>query len=92
MTQHQFIGQHELEAFNAVLARHGWKPSDFEVQEDAFDPATAEVEAALGEVAVRCLKTQAVEAYRVGAGSDWVKEFENDLREGKMGNPMGASS
>ena len=92
MNQYQFIGQHELEAFNDVLARHGWKPGDFELQEDAFDPATAEVEAALGEVAVRCLKTQAVAAYRVGAGSDWVKEFEDDLQEGKMGDPTRASS
>ena len=85
MTQHHLISQRELSAFGDAVVRHGFKPNDFELQEDVFDPATAEVEAALGEVGVKCLTTQAVGAYRVGPGLDWVEDFENDLREGRMG-------
>ena len=85
MTQSRLLSQQELAAFAEVLARHGWTPDDFELQEGAFDPATAEVESALGEVGVRCLKTETVAAYRVGPGLDWVADFEVDLREGRMG-------
>ena len=90
MTPYKLIGPHELDAFNAALARHGWKSSDFELQEDAFDPATAEVEAALGEIGVKCLRTEAVTTYLVGTGLDWVTEFETDLRAGRLGHPPGA--
>ena len=86
MTQYQLLRQQELTAFGDALVRHGWKPSDFEIEESVFDPATAEVEAALGEVGVRCLSTQAVATYRVGPGLDWVAGFEDDLREGRMGS------
>jgi hypothetical protein len=92
MAQFQLLTQHELDAFSAALRRHGWKSSEFELEESAFDPATAEVEAALGEVGVRCLRTQAVVAYRLGTGSDWVAEFENDLQAGRMGDPKDAKS
>ena len=92
MTQYQLIRQQELTAFGDMLNRHGWEPSDFELQESVFDPATAEVEAALGEVGVRCLKTQAVAAYRVGPGLDWLADFENDLCEGRMGGHIEGQS
>jgi hypothetical protein len=85
MTTYRLIGPQQLAAFGDVLVKHGWKPSDFELQEDVFDPATAEVEAALGEVGVRCLKTQAVATYRLGTGLDWLANFEDDLRQGRMG-------
>jgi hypothetical protein len=90
MTPYKLIGPHELDGFTAVVTRHGWQSSDFELQEDVFDPATAEVEAALGEVGVQCLRTQAVTTYRVGTGLDWVAEFEADLRAGRLGEPPGA--
>jgi hypothetical protein len=85
MTTYELIDPHELAAFNDALRRHGWQPGDFELQEDVFDPATAEVEAARGEVGVRCRKTNAVAAYRIGPGTDWLNAFEDDLREGRMG-------
>ena len=79
-----FISADELARFNAAIAGHGRSPADFEMQEDVFDQARAEVEAALGEVGVKCLSTGAVEAYRVGPGLDWVADFDADLRAGKF--------
>ena len=90
MTTYRLIGPREFAAFSDALVRHGWQPTDFELQEDVFDPATAEVEAALGEVGVKCLKTDAVTVYRVGPGLDWLAEFENDLRKGRMGGSNAA--
>jgi hypothetical protein len=90
MTTYRLIGPRELAAFSDALVRHGWHLADFELQEDVFDPAAAEVEAALGEVGVKCLKTGAVTVYRVGPGLDWLAEFENDLREGRMGGSEAA--
>ena len=90
MAQYQLIRQQELTGYAEAIVRHGGEPSDFELQEDVFDPATAEVESALGEVAVKCLKTDAVATYRVGPGLDWVRDFEDDLREGRMGGRIGS--
>ena len=39
------INDRDLSAFAATVASNGWKTSDFELQEEAFDQATAEVEA-----------------------------------------------
>jgi len=50
-----------------------------------FDPAKAEVEAALGEIGIRCLQTEAVTVYRIGSGVDWLAEFEADLSQGRIG-------
>ncbi|HEV7915820.1 MAG TPA: hypothetical protein VGP22_18815 [Albitalea sp.] len=84
-TTYRLIGPHQVEAFEAALRRHGWQPADFELQEDVFDPAKAEVEAALGEIGIRCLKTEAVTVYRIGSGVDWLAEFESDLSHGRIG-------
>ena len=89
MALYQLIGEKELTTLAAAIKRNGWKESDFELQEDVFDPATAEVEAALGEVGIKCLKTQAVAVYRIGPGLDWVSDFIEDLRLGKFGRPSG---
>jgi len=88
MTTYRLIQPSELTAFNDALRSYGWQPGDFELQEDVFDPAKAEVEAALGEVGVRCLKTNAVAAYKLGPGTEWLSDFEDDLREGRMGDPQ----
>ena len=74
----------EWRAFEAAIASRGLAPVEFEVQEDVFDPAKAEVEAALGEVGVKCRPTEAVELYRLGPGLDWVADFDADLRAGKF--------
>lgn len=87
MTTEHLLLAHDVQAFEAALRRHGWEPTDFELQEDAFDPAKAEVEAALGEVGIRCLRTEAVTVYRVGAGMDWLAQFESDLAQGRLGKP-----
>lgn len=75
----------QLAQFAAALERNGWQRQDFDLQEDVFDPRKAEVEAALGEVGVRCLQTEAVKVYRLGPEFDWVQEFADDLEHGKFG-------
>ena len=89
MASFALITDQDLAAFAAALRRNGWRTSDFELQEDAFDQATAEVEARMGQVGVRCLLTEAVTIYPVGDGSDWVAEFAADLDNQKFGHPMG---
>jgi hypothetical protein len=74
----------DIARFNAAIAKHGRQASDFEMQVDVFDPAKAEVETALGEVGVKRLANDAVEAYRLGPGLDWVADFDADLRAGKF--------
>jgi hypothetical protein len=82
---YRLISEKEFAAFGDVIRRQGFAPGDFELQEDVFDPATAEVETALGEVGVRCLTTQAGAAYPVGAGRAWLASFESDLKDGRLG-------
>ena len=55
MTSFALITQQELADFSAARQRYGWRDQDFELQEYVFSPQKAEVEAALGEVGVRCL-------------------------------------
>jgi hypothetical protein len=85
MSSFRMISERQLAEFDAVLERHGWRRVDFDLEEEVFDPRTAEVEAALGEVGVRCLQTEAVAIYRLGSGSDWVSDFADDLERGKFG-------
>ena len=87
MTSHSLITPQELADFAAAIRRHGWRTQDFELQEDVFDPGKAEVEAAAGEVGVRCLTTEGVQVYRLGAGFAWVPDFAADLEHGKFGSP-----
>ena len=91
MTTYRLIRPDELAAFAEELRQAGWNETDFELEEDVFDPATAEVEAALGVVGVRCLSTEAGATYPFGAGRDWVGDFIGDLHAGRMGAPQGAS-
>lgn len=79
------ITERQLADFVAALERRGWRREDFDLQEDAFDPRTAEVEAAMGQLGVRCLVTEAVNVYRLGSGFDWVSDFADDLERGKFG-------
>jgi hypothetical protein len=81
------ITNRELAEFAAVLEGNGWREQHFELQEDAFDPATAEVEASAGRVGIRCFLTEAVEAYPIGPGFTWVTDFADDLKQGKFGRP-----
>jgi hypothetical protein len=89
MTSFELITDQDFSAFAATVARNGWKTSDFELQEESFDQATAEVEARKGQVGVRCLLTQAVTIYPLGDGSDWVATFAADLEHRKFGQPSG---
>ena len=84
MGAYQLVTHNDLARFTAAITNHGRKSTDFEMQEDVFDQAKAEVEAALGEVGVKCLPTEAVELYRLGPGLDWVADFDADLRAGKF--------
>jgi hypothetical protein len=80
----ELITPDDIARFTAAIVKHGRHTADFEMQEDVFDPAKAEVEAALGEVGVKCRPTEAVELYRLGPGLDWVADFDADLRAGKF--------
>ena len=75
------ITDKNLEAFAAAVQRNGWRFSDFELEEDAFDQRKAGVEARMGELAVKCLTTQVVILYAIGDGSDWVADFAADLEQ-----------
>jgi hypothetical protein len=87
MTRASLITKEELADFAAALKRTGWRAEDFELEEDVFDPGKAEVESAAGEVGVRCLKTEAVQVYRIGPGFAWAADFADDLEAGKFGSP-----
>jgi hypothetical protein len=90
MTRISLITEAELAEFAAALRTNGWRREDFELEEDVFDPAKAEVESAEGEVGVRCLRTEAGEVYRLGPGFAWVVDFAADLARGKFGSPAPA--
>ena len=85
MPTFRLITERELADFNAALRANGWNEHDFELQEDAFDPREAEVETATGQLGVRCLRTEAVEVYRLGPGFEWAADFKADLQRGKFG-------
>jgi hypothetical protein len=84
MASFRLISENELADLAVVLQKHGWRTQDFELQEDVFDPRRAEVEACAGEVGVRCLATDAIEIYRLGAGFMWVDDFAHDLERGRF--------
>ncbi len=79
--------EHKLGAFAAAAREAGFEASDFEFQEEVFDPQTAEVEARKGDLGVRRLRTEAVPVYPLGDGSDWVAGFAADLASGRFGDP-----
>jgi len=79
MTGYSLITADEIAAFEAAIRDEGLKTHDFELQEEVFDPQTAEVEARKGNVGIRCLRTAAVAAYPLGDGSDWVASFAAEL-------------
>src|SRR3954447_661207 len=76
----------ELDAFTITVQRQGFDVHDFEFQEEVLDPQTAEVEARKGDLGIRCLRTNAVAAYPLGDGSDWVANFAADLGSGRFGH------
>jgi hypothetical protein len=85
MASFALITHQELADFAAARQRYGWRDQDFELQEDVFSPQKAEVEGAFGEVGVRCLPSQGIQVYRLGAGFSWVDEFAADLKRGRFG-------
>ena len=87
MPSFTLITDQNLEAFAAAIERNGWQASDFELEEDVFDPRKAEVEARMGQIGVECLSTQVVVIYAIGDGSDWVADFTADLEQQKFGEP-----
>jgi hypothetical protein len=87
MASCSLITDGQLGAFAAAVREAGFEASDFELQEEAFDPQTAEVEARKGDVGVRRPRTEAVAVYPLGDGSDWVAGFAADLANGRFGDP-----
>jgi hypothetical protein len=87
MASYALITESQLGAFAAATEERGFEVSDFELQEEEFDPQTAEVEARKGNLGVRRLRTDAVAVYPLGDGSDWVASFAADLASGRFGGP-----
>jgi hypothetical protein len=87
MASYALITDGQLGAFAAAVRQAGFEGSDFELQEEVFDPQTAEVEARKGDVGVRRLRTDAVAVYPIGDGSDWVAAFAADLGSGRFDGP-----
>ncbi|MBD0272606.1 MAG: hypothetical protein ICV73_11845 [Acetobacteraceae bacterium] len=85
MASYTLVTDSQLGAFAAAAQGAGFEASDFELQEEVFDPQTAEVEARKGDVGVRHLRTEAVAVYPLGDGSDWVAGFAADLANGRFG-------
>jgi hypothetical protein len=85
MASYSLITDSQLDAFAAAAQAGGFEASDFELQEEVFDPQTAEVEARKGDVGVRRPRTEAVAVYPLGDGSDWVAGFASDLVNGRFG-------
>jgi hypothetical protein len=85
MATYSLITDSQLGAFAAAAQAGSFEPSDFELQEEVFDPQTAEVEARKGNLGVRHLRTEAVVVYPLGDGSDWVASFAADLGNGRFG-------
>ena len=87
MASFSLVTDGQLGACAAAAREAGFEASDFELQEEAFDPQTAEVEARKGDLAVRRPRTEAVAVYPLGDGSDWVAGFAADLASGRVGGP-----
>ena len=85
MASSSLVTDGQLSAFAAAARAAGFAASDFELQEEVFDPQTAEVEARKGDVSVRRPRTEAVAVYPLGDGSDWVAAFAADLAGGRFG-------
>ena len=75
MNRYRIITDQELADYAAAIERYAWRTEDFDLQEDVFDPRTAEVETALGEVGVHCRATEAVHVYRLGPGFEWADDI-----------------
>ena len=66
----KLIGQDELDAYRAVLARFGLRGNDFDLSEtDTTDPKTDEVFALEGFVVITRRSTQRQKEYPIGDGS-----------------------
>ena len=85
MASYSLVTDGQLGAFAAAAHEVGFEASDFELQEEVFDPQTAEVEARKGNLGVRRLRTEAVVVYPLGDGSDWVAGFAADLASSRFG-------
>ena len=85
MASYTLVTDGQLGAFAAAAQDAGLQASDFDLQEEVFDPQTAEVEARKGDLGVRRPRTDAVAVYPLGDGSDWVASFAADLASGRFG-------
>jgi hypothetical protein len=85
MASYSLVTDGQLGAFAAAAQEAGFEASNFELQEEVFDPQIAEVEARKGNLGVRRLLTEAVMVYPLGDGSDWVVGFAADLANGRFG-------
>jgi len=82
----KLIGQDELDAYRAVLARFGLRGNDFDLSEtDTTDPKTDEVFALEGFVVITRRSTQRQKEYPIGDGCAWVEMFERDLARNSFG-------
>jgi hypothetical protein len=87
MASYTLVTDDQLGTFAAAARAAGFAASNFELQEEVFDPQTAELEARKGDLGVRHPRTEAAAVYPLGDGSDWVVGFAADLASGRFGGP-----
>ena len=67
MRAFKLVNAEEWDEFTDALKKHGWHEEDFRVQEEAYDPATAEVESETGQLIITCSRTHSVGVYTISA-------------------------
>ena len=75
----------EREDFEALLSKHGYRVTDFELSETEDKPQTLDPAPFHGNLAVTRKSNQASKTYRIGSGVLWLDQFENDLKAGVYG-------
>jgi hypothetical protein len=79
------IAPDEKADFLAILARHRFEASDFVVQETDTSDIVDDVYPLQGIVSIVRRSTAKEREYRVGHGTHWTHDFEQDLNRGAFG-------
>jgi hypothetical protein len=79
------IAPDEKADFLAILARHRLNQDDFLVQETDLSDVVDDVYPIQGHVTITRQSTLKEREYRIGHGTKWVADFEQDLNKGAFG-------
>jgi hypothetical protein len=76
------ISPDEKADFVAILQRHRLAESDFKVEETALPDMVDDVYPLQGHVSITRASTLKERGYRIGHGTQWTADFEQDLDKG----------